>query len=788
MTDNHSLPSQTETGAGPLAQEIQKNLLIQEAINAILRISLEPICLDEQVGRVLELILQLPWLSLERKGGIYLADEEAKLLILKAQVGMPAAVLSSCGQVPFGTCLCGRAIAANEIVFANCVDACHTILYPGIQPHGHYCVPISSGGRRVGLLNLYVRQGHPSSADEVRFLQAVADVLAGVIERQRAQERLQEQLRLAALGRDVGLALNQRDSLRDMLRECAEAIVRHLDAAFARIWTLNEADNMLELQASAGLYTHIDGGHRRVPVGLYKIGLIALQRKPHLTNDVRNDLRVHDQEWARREGLVAFAGYPLLVEDRLVGVMAMFARHPLSEATLQAMSSIANGMALGIERKQTQERLLEQLIQRKKIERRLAAEHAVSQILAMSSSLREAAPEILRAICESLDWDLGIFWAVDRKANMLRLVEVWHRPTLEARDFVEDSRQRSYAPGLGLPGRVWAQETSCWVPDLAAETDFPRASIAADAGLHGAVGFPVRNGAEFQGVMEFFSRAIRQTDDELIQMMTSIGRQISQFIERRETESELRRQEADRRIAQEAQQAILPKVMPTFAGFQISGRSVPAQDVGGDCFDFLPLPAAGQGSLGVLVADASGHGLGAALLVAQTRAYLRALALACTEVGTLLTHCNQLLANALASDHFVTVFLLRLDPRTRVLAYANAGHWAGYVLDRQGLTKAVLASTGCPLGIDLAGAFPAGPSTTLEPGELALLFTDGIVEAACASGQLFGLERTLDIVRAHQQQTPDAILDALFHAVGSFSGQQLQDDITAVLIKAEELA
>ena len=86
--------------------------------------------------------------------------------------------------------------------------------------------------------------------------------------------------------------------------------------------------DVLELQASAGLYTHLDGPHSRVPVGQYKIGLIAQERKPHLTNTVVGDPRVSDQEWAQREGMVAFAGYPLIVEDRLVGVMAMFARHP----------------------------------------------------------------------------------------------------------------------------------------------------------------------------------------------------------------------------------------------------------------------------------------------------------------------------------------------------------------------------------------------------------------------------------------------------------------------------
>ena len=127
--------------------------------------------------------------------------------------------------------------------------------------------------------------------------------------------------------------------------------MRHLEPAFARIWTLNQAGDTLELQASAGMYTHLDGAHATVPVGQFKIGLIAAERAPHLTNDVLHDPRVSDPAWARREGMVAFAGYPLLVGDELVGVMAMFSRHPLSPNVLGSMAAVANQIALGIKRK-----------------------------------------------------------------------------------------------------------------------------------------------------------------------------------------------------------------------------------------------------------------------------------------------------------------------------------------------------------------------------------------------------------------------------------------------------
>ena len=189
-------------------------------------------------------------------------------------------------------------------------------------------------------------------------LKDIADTVAGVVciireitEQRRSDAMLVEQMRLTGFARDIGISLTKNETLGETLHGCMEAMVRNLNAALARIWTLNEQENTLELQASSGIYTHIDGKHSRIPMGAFKVGLIAQERKPHLTNSVVGDPKVHDQEWAKQMGMVAFAGYPLIIDDRLVGVMAMFARKPLTKTTLVALASVADSIALGIEHK-----------------------------------------------------------------------------------------------------------------------------------------------------------------------------------------------------------------------------------------------------------------------------------------------------------------------------------------------------------------------------------------------------------------------------------------------------
>jgi diguanylate cyclase (GGDEF)-like protein/PAS domain S-box-containing protein len=184
------------------------------------------------------------------------------------------------------------------------------------------------------------------------------EIATDITDRKETEAELNERMKLAELSADVGIAFTTGVTLQDALQKCSLSLVDHLDALFVRIWLFNEKEDILELKASAGLYTHLDGPHSRIPYGKYKIGNIAKNRKPHLTNDVANDPHVNDQEWVMQEKIVSFAGHPLLLKDRLIGVMAMFSRSVFSEIAMKALSLIADQISIGIDQKLKEEQVL----------------------------------------------------------------------------------------------------------------------------------------------------------------------------------------------------------------------------------------------------------------------------------------------------------------------------------------------------------------------------------------------------------------------------------------------
>ena len=141
-------------------------------------------------------------------------------------------------------------------------------------------------------------------------------------------------------------------------------------------------------------------------------------------------------------------------------------------------------------------------------ERWLATYNAIAQVLANASTLEDVTPRILRILCEYLDWVHGAIWRVDRAAKVLRCVDTWHRPSVNVGTFDDVTRQMTFAPGIGMPGRVWSTRQPAWIENVVEDANFPRALVAATMGLRAACGFPLMLDNDVVGVLEFFSRKI----------------------------------------------------------------------------------------------------------------------------------------------------------------------------------------------------------------------------------------------------------------------------------------
>jgi GAF domain-containing protein len=169
-------------------------------------------------------------------------------------------------------------------------------------------------------------------------------------------------------------------------------------------------------------------------------------------------------------------------------------------------------------------------------EKRLNAQYAAGRALAESSTLAEGAPKLLQAICESVQWQVGVIWRVDSATNSLRCIDVWHTPKVSIPDFESLTRKLLMSPGLGLPGRVWSTAQPAWIPNVVEDSNFIRTPAALKNGLHAAFGFPILIKNKVVGVIEFFSNEIHEPDSDLLSMMGALGTQIGQFIVRKHAE------------------------------------------------------------------------------------------------------------------------------------------------------------------------------------------------------------------------------------------------------------
>lgn len=238
--------------------------------------------------------------------------------------------------------------------------------------------------------------------------------------------------------------------------------------------------------------------------------------------------------------------------------------------------------------------------------------------------------------------------------------------------------------------------------------------------------------------------------------------------------------DAEMRLAREVQQRFYGTAK-TIPGFDIAGTVQPTHETGGDYFDLFPMQ---DGCFGIAIGDVSRHGISSALVMAETRAYLRSFATIYSDVGDILTQVNRALVPDLDQGRFVTLLLVRLNPDQRSIVYANAGHIPGFLLDKTGKVNSVLESTDPPLGILADRKFHSSEALQLVSGQTMMLMTDGITESLALEDAELGITRAIEYVREHLGESARQIADGLYRSAhGGPASEHELDDATTVILK-----
>ena len=435
---------------------------------------------------------------------------------------------------------------------------------------------------------------------------------------------------------------------------------------------------------------------------------------------------------------------------------------------------------------------LRDITERKLDESRLTAQQAVSRVLLEAESVEEMAARVLPAIGENLRWEVGALWRFDPEPCALRCAAVWHGPDVEASVFEAATCTARFAPGVGLPGRVWESREALWSADVLGLPNFPRCHAAHAAGLRAALAFPIRQGGEANevlGVIEFFSRDTRAPDEELLGVVEVIGNEVGQFLRRKRLEEELRSAyERESKIAGWLQDALRPALPGPLPGLEVKSHYSPAlqeASVGGDFFDVFTLE---KGCTVLVVADLSGKGLAAAAQIATVRHMLRTLLYLPGRVSDAMTRLNHLLVEHRLLVGFATLFAGIYDAPERSLVYACCGQEPGLL--HRAATGAIeeLSPTGPVLGAVPDAIFAEG-RVTLCPGDVLAVFTDGLTEAGARRSQLLGIEGVADLLRQRPSgASPSAapIVSHLISGVEAFAGPGgIRDDVCLLVAVVE---
>lgn len=392
----------------------------------------------------------------------------------------------------------------------------------------------------------------------------------------------------------------------------------------------------------------------------------------------------------------------------------------------------------------------------------MSALQAVSDAALSTVRLDELLPPLVRQVVAALQADDGMIWFVDERSGGLAQPAGFNGSSA-----VPPGR---HAPGQGVAGRVAADARSIVISNPAHLAALDPA--LAEEGAHATVGVPLRVGGRVIGVVQVWARRPREFTPHEMRLLETFADRVALAVDN------ARAYERERELAAIIQQTLLPPQRVELPGITVAGRYLASREVGGDFYAVLPLEG---GCVGLAIADVAGKGIPAATLSARARYLLEAFALDARRPDAVLTRLNQVLVRD-ADSRFVSLFYGILDPHRGRLAFARAGHPPPFLLRAGADAPVALEASGLLLGVKAAAPYTTS-DIPVGPGDVLIMFTDGVTEARRADGEQFGEQQVCTLVRTCAGRLPEDMVNRVMDALATWGGHPPVDDQTIVVVR-----
>ncbi len=554
------------------------------------------------------------------------------------------------------------------------------------------------------------------------------------------------------------------NSVEEVLRLVLDAATDLLRAGRGSILLVVPGTAEMSMRVARGVPEEVVA-RTRVPIGSGVAGGVAATGRPLLLTDAGRERGYKDS---------SAVCVPLKIKGEVLGVLNLNDRtdRPFDESDLRLATLFANQAAVALHHA----RLIEEVREAGRVEAALRERLGALDLVTLVTDKLVASPhldEVLESLIQEstglVQAERGSILLFDPREGLLRIAVARGIPP----EVVENVRTR---PGEGLAGKVYETGEPQFLRNMGSGAAYKSGS---------AMILPLRMKGQTLGVLNLANKkgGADFTDDDFV-LARIVANQASIAVHNAQLAAswvENQKMKQALEIAREIQLRFLPQVAPAMEGLDVAGWSVACDDIGGDYYDYIPL---GEDRVAVAIGDVSGHGIGAALLMATGRAFLRALAGHQPDLAQMLYRVNNLLAADTRDDSFMTMFLGAFDFRRRRLTYTSAGHDEPVHFRPSTGQRWELESTGIPLGMIADQEFPVAEVGDIQPGDLFAFCTDGIWEARNPRGEQFGRERFYGVIKKHIDSPPQEMIRRINEEVLTFCGpNRPHDDVSLVVVR-----